>query len=102
MTGAVGVFVAPFILIDTFVLASISFLITFFALKNAELPNWVTGKEPVARSRIVRYAKVVGIEDTKKLARFAGNQFESSALAEGNLKEISSSRLDELKSARGY
>jgi uncharacterized membrane protein YbhN (UPF0104 family) len=100
-TAAVGLVVAPYLLLDAFVLASFAFLITYYALKNAELPKWVAGREVIARSRIVHYAKIAAIEDTKNLAKLAENPFEQSALAEGSIESIPDSRLGELKKARG-
>ena len=101
VTVVVGLVVAPYLLLDAFVLATLALFVTYYALKKAELPKWVAGREVVARSRIVHYAKIVPIGDTRKLAKLAENPFEQSALAEGNLGSISDSRLGELKKSRG-
>lgn len=78
------------------VLTVLALILAVDSMRRAERGSPVENEEPVPRSRVAHYARIVGVEDSARLIQTASNPFERALLGGPRWPDLTSGELREL------
>ncbi|HXW36593.1 MAG TPA: hypothetical protein VEJ36_01635 [Nitrososphaerales archaeon] len=96
----ISVLTAPFWALDVVLVSFAALMITQFALRKADLPEWLSIRKPEVRSRVYRFAQIA-----KQSGKAGGRGFllgdKSSVLTMSEIRSLSTEDLADLEDRMG-
>jgi hypothetical protein len=79
--------------LQTVVLTVLALILAVDSMRRAERGPLVENEEPVPRSRVAHYARIVEVEDSARLIQTASNPFERALLGGPRWRDLTSGEL---------
>lgn len=99
VTAAAALLIAPYFVLDAFLISYIAFFVGGRALTKGELPGWISRKKILYRSRISQYAELMKTGAPTSVDALALNPFVKAVVSQKDPRRLTPAELKRLREA---